>query len=89
MHDCVFERYTCDLDLTEEFGGCTLCTRYCAMYRNKNCHFYILYSTKRSHRLFGESQCRNLYIKDKPGSLKSQCVNKLKSLLGESKTRSD
>ena len=55
----------------------------------KTCPFYILYCTKRSHRLFGEAQCRKLCIKDKPASLKLQCVNKLQSSLGECKTNCD
>jgi len=34
-NDCVFERYTCDLELPKELAGCTLYTRYCSMYRTK------------------------------------------------------
>ena len=55
----------------------------------KTCPFYVLYCTKRSLRLFVETQCRKLCIKDKPASLKSQFVNKLQILLGECKTNCD
>jgi len=47
-----------------------------------NVPFFILYSTNKSHHLFGEAQCHiKLCVKDGPASLKSQCVNKLQSLL--------
>ena len=78
----VFERYTCDLDLPKNLAGCTLYTQYCSVYRKKTCPFYKLYCAKKSHRLFGEAQCRcKLCIKDKPANLKSQCLNKLRNLL--------
>ena len=32
-YDCVFERYTYDLDLRKKLAGCTLRTQYCSMYR--------------------------------------------------------
>ena len=67
-HDCVFERYTCDLDLPKKLGGFTLYTRYCSMYHKKTYPFYMLYCTNRSHSLFGEAQCRKLCIKDKIAS---------------------
>jgi len=44
-HDCVFERYTCELDLPKKLPGCTLYTRYCSVYPKKTCPFYILYCT--------------------------------------------
>jgi len=51
-HDCVFERYTCDLELPKKLAGCTMYTRYCSMYHKKTCPFYILYCTKKSHLCF-------------------------------------
>ena len=36
-----------------------------------------LYCTKKSHRVFKESQCVKLCIKDTAASLKSQCVDKI------------
>jgi len=42
-HDCVFESYTCDLDLPKTLAGCTLYTKYCSMHPKKYCPFYILY----------------------------------------------
>jgi len=78
IHDCVFERYTCELDLPKNLAGCRLYTRYCSMYPKKTCSFYILYSTKQSHRLFGETQCHcKLCIKERPASLKAQCIDRL------------
>jgi hypothetical protein len=77
-HDCVFERYTYDLDLPKKLTGFTLYTQYCSMYHKKTCPFYILYCTEKSHRLFRESQCHcELCVKDGPASLKSLCVNKI------------
>ena len=35
-HDCVFERYTYDLDLPKKLSGCTLYTLYCSMYRKRH-----------------------------------------------------
>jgi len=32
-HDCVFERYTCDMELPKKLAGCSLYTRHCSMYR--------------------------------------------------------
>ena len=55
-HDWIFERYTCELDLPKKLAGCRLYTRYCSMYPKKTCPFYILYCTKQSHSLFGETQ---------------------------------
>ena len=46
----VFERYTCDLDLPKNLGGCPLYTRYCSVYPKKTCPFYTLYCMKSSHR---------------------------------------
>ena len=81
-HDCVFERYTCDLDLPKTLAGCNLYTKYCSMYPKNTCPFYILYCTKKSHRLFKETQCHcKLCIKDGPASLESQCVNLLQILI--------
>ena len=54
-HDCVFERYTCDLELPKKVAGCTLYTLYFSLYRKKTCPFYILYYTKKFHRLFRET----------------------------------
>jgi len=77
-HDFVFERYTCKLDLPKKLAGCKLYTRYCSMYPKKTCPFYILYCTKQSHRLFGETQCRfKLCMKERPASLKSQWLDRL------------
>ena len=41
-HDCVFERYTCDLELPKKLASCKLYTRYCSMYRKTACPFYLL-----------------------------------------------
>jgi len=74
-HDCVFERYTCDLDLPKKLAGRTLYKRYCSMYLKKTCPFYILYCTNKSHRLFREAKCHcKLCVKDRPASLKSVCA---------------
>jgi len=35
-HGCFFERYTSDLELPKKLAGCTMYTRYCSMYREKN-----------------------------------------------------
>ena len=77
-HDCVFERYTCELSLPKKLVGCILYTRYYLMYPKKTCPFYILYCTKQSHLLFGETQCRcKLCMKERPASLKSQYIDRL------------
>jgi hypothetical protein len=34
-HECVFERYTYNLDLTKKLAGCTLYKQYCSMYRKR------------------------------------------------------
>jgi len=76
--DCVFERYTCELDLPKKLAGCRLYTLYCSMYPKKTSPCYILYCTKQYHRLFGKTQCRcKLCIKERPASLKSQCIDRL------------
>jgi len=75
-HDCVFERYSCERDLPKKLASCTLYTRYCSMYAKKTCPFYILYCTKQSDRLFGETQSRcKLCMKERPAGLKSQCID--------------
>ena len=77
-HDCVFERYPYDLDLPKKLAGCTLYTQYCYVYRKKTCPFYLLYCTKKSHRLFREPQCHcKLCVKDGPANLRSLFVNKI------------
>jgi len=76
-HDCVFERYTCELDLPKKLSGCRLYTRYCSMYP-KTLILFILFCAKQSHRLFAKTQCRcKLCIKERPVSLKSQCTDQL------------
>jgi len=55
-HDCMFERYTCDLELPKKLAGCTLYTRYCSMYRNETCPFYMVDCRKKSHRVSREPQ---------------------------------
>jgi len=45
-HDCVFGRYTCDMDLPKKLACCILYTRYCSMYPKNTCPFYILYCAK-------------------------------------------
>jgi len=76
-HDCVFERYTYDLDLPKN-SWLWLYTQYCFMYRKKTYPFYTLYCTMKSHRLFREPQCHcNLCVKYGPASLKSLFVNKI------------
>jgi len=48
----------------------------------KTCPLYILYCTKKSHRLFREPQIHcKVCVKDGPASLKSLRVNKLQTLL--------
>ena len=78
-HNCVFEVYTCKLDLPKRLPNCKLYTQRCSAYPHKNYPFYILYCTKKkSHRLFGNPRCHcKLCIKDGPPSLKSVFLNKL------------
>jgi len=45
-HDCVFEIYTCNLDLPKRLAGCKLYTQRCSAYPQKSYLFYILYCTK-------------------------------------------
>jgi len=49
-HDCVFESYTCDFELPKKAGWLQIVTRYCIV--KKTCPFYMLYCSKKSHRLF-------------------------------------
>jgi len=35
-HECVFDRYTCDLELPKKLADCKLYMRYFSMYRKKN-----------------------------------------------------
>ena len=50
-HDCVFEVYTCNLNLPKQPAGCMLYTQRCSAYPQKNYPFYILYCTVKSHPL--------------------------------------
>ena len=56
-HDCVFEMYTYNLDLSKKLDNCKMYTQYFSMHRIKTCPFYILHFTKKAHRLFKETQC--------------------------------
>jgi len=77
-HDCMFEVYTCNLDLPKRLAGCKLYIQTCSAYPHKNYSFYTLYCIKKSHRLFGNPQCScKLCVQDGAASLKSLCINKL------------
>jgi len=81
-HDCVLERYTCDLDMPKRLANCKLYTKYRSAHPCLKFPFNILYVTKKSHRIFWEPRCHcKLCVKNRPASLKSQCVNKLVYLL--------
>ena len=70
-HDCGFERYTCDLDTPKRPANCKLYTQYYSVKPNNECRFYILSCSKKSHRIFGDFQCRfKLCVKNAPASLK-------------------
>jgi hypothetical protein len=34
-HDCVLDRYTCDLDMNKHLANCKLCTKYCSVHPYK------------------------------------------------------
>jgi len=75
----VFDLFGNNLHLPKRLTNCESFTHSCS----ENSHYDdfpvgALYYTKKSHHVVKESQCRcKLCIKDTPGSLKSQCVNKI------------
>ena len=78
-HGCMFDLFDIDLRLPKSLANCTSFTQGCS--KHPLCDFFstgTLYCTKKTHRLFKQSQCRcKLCIKDLPASLKSLCVNKI------------
>jgi len=82
-HDCVFDLFDIDLQLSKRLTNCKLFTRSCS--EHPLCDYYpgsTVYCIKQTHRVLKESlyPCK-VCVKDGPASLKSLCVNKLQSLL--------
>ena len=73
----VFEVYTCNFYLPKRLANCKLYTLHWSAHPYKQFPFNILHFTKKTHRKFGDPQCRKLCVKEGPASLKSLCVNKL------------
>jgi len=78
-HDSVFEKYTCYFDMPKRLANSKLYIEYCKADSYKKCPFYILYCTKKSHRIFENTQCHcKMCVKTGPDCLRSERVNKLR-----------
>ena len=71
--------YVINLRLPKRLADCKLFTQ--SFSKHPLCDYFstgTLYCTKKAHHVSKRPQCRcKLCIKDSPGSLKSQCVNKI------------
>jgi len=76
-HNCVINLIAFNLDKPKQLAKCKMRTKTCSACPYINLSPQIVFCTKRSHRVFSDSQCHcKLCVKSGPAS-KSQCVNKL------------
>jgi hypothetical protein len=57
QHNCLFEQYINDLNITKHLANCKLLTKSCKVHPYTKNYFATLYCTKKPHRLLGGSQC--------------------------------